>query len=81
MAISIKGAYSGFFDAARTRDGFVVASWALYFSIVLKSPESQTTVVPVALSCSREFGMMCCYLGESGFGLGYCVCCDYLIEV
>lgn len=58
-----------------------MASWALYFSIVLKSPESQTTVVPVALSCSSEFGMMCCYLGEGEFGLGYCVCCSYLVEL
>jgi hypothetical protein len=43
-AASISFAYSGFFDAARMRDGLVVASWGLYFPIVAKSPESQTTV-------------------------------------
>lgn len=54
MATSINLAYSGFFEAAKMSDGLVVASCGLYFPIVAKSPESQTTVVPVALSCSRE---------------------------
>lgn len=43
-AESISLAYSAFFEAARIRDGFVVASCGLYLSIVAKSPESQTTV-------------------------------------
>ena len=51
-------AYSGFLEAARIRDGLVVASWGLYLAIVAKSPESQTTVVPVALSWSSEDVMM-----------------------
>lgn len=46
----INSAYSGFFEAARISEGLVVASCGLYFPIVAKSPESQTTVVPVALS-------------------------------
>lgn len=37
-------AYSAFFDAARMRDGLVVASCGLYLAMVAKSPESQTTV-------------------------------------
>lgn len=36
----------------------MVASWALYFPIVAKSPESQTTVVPAAFNCSSELGMI-----------------------
>ena len=51
-------AYSGFLDAARMSEGLVVASWGWYLEMVLKSPESQTTVVPVALSWSREDDMM-----------------------
>lgn len=43
-AASISFAYSGFLDAARMSEGFVVASWGLYLSMVAKSPESQTTV-------------------------------------
>ena len=43
-AVSISFAYSGFLDAARMREGLVVASWGLYLSMVAKSPESQTTV-------------------------------------
>jgi len=46
------------------REGFVVASWGLNLSMVAKSPESQTTVVPVAFSWSREFGMMLCFNRE-----------------
>ena len=42
-AASIKLAYSGFLDAARMREGLVVASWGLYLPMVAKSPESQTT--------------------------------------
>ncbi len=37
---SISLAYSGFLEAARMRDGLVVASCGLYFSMVWKSPES-----------------------------------------
>lgn len=58
-ATSISLAYSGFFDAARMREGFVVASWGLYLPMVAKSPESQTTVVPVAFNCSNEDVIMC----------------------
>jgi hypothetical protein len=43
-------AYSSFFDAARIRDGFVVASWGLYLEMVAKSPESQTTVYSSGVS-------------------------------
>jgi hypothetical protein len=43
-ASSMSLAYSGFLDAARIRDGLVVASCGLYLSMVAKSPESQTTV-------------------------------------
>ena len=39
-------------------DGFVVASCGLYFPMVAKSPESQTTVVPRAFSWSRELVMI-----------------------
>jgi hypothetical protein len=42
-AASMSLAYSSFFDAARIREGLVVASWGLYLSMVAKSPESQTT--------------------------------------
>lgn len=58
MATSISLAYSGFFEAARIREGFVVASCGLYLPMVAKSPESQTTVVPVAFNCSSELGML-----------------------
>lgn len=57
-AISMSLAYSGFLEAAKTRDGFVVASWALYFPMVAKSPESQTTIVPLAFNCSSEVVIM-----------------------
>ena len=40
------------------REGFVVASCGLYLPMVAKSPESQTTVVPVAFNCSSELGML-----------------------
>jgi hypothetical protein len=43
-AASMSFAYSGFLEAARIREGLVVASWGLYLSMVAKSPESQTTV-------------------------------------
>lgn len=43
------------------REGLVVASCGLYFPIVAKSPESQTTVVPVAFNCSRELVMISCF--------------------
>jgi hypothetical protein len=43
MASSISFAYSGFLEAARIREGLVVASWGLYLPMVAKSPESQTT--------------------------------------
>jgi hypothetical protein len=43
-AASISFAYSSFLEAARMSEGFVVASWGLYLSMVAKSPESQTTV-------------------------------------
>ena len=56
-AMSISLAYSGFLDAARMREGFVVASCGLYFPMVAKSPESQTTVVPMAFNWSRELDM------------------------
>lgn len=36
----------------------MVASCGLYFPMVAKSPESQTTVVPVAFNCSRELVMI-----------------------
>jgi hypothetical protein len=52
-AASIRLAYSGFLEAARIKEGLVVASCGLYLPMVAKSPESQTTTVPVALSCSR----------------------------
>lgn len=39
-------------------EGFVVASWGLYLPMVAKSPESQTTVVPVAFNWSSELVMM-----------------------
>ena len=58
-ALSINFAYSDFLDAARISEGFVVASWGLYLAIVAKSPESATTVVPAALSCSREEDILC----------------------
>lgn len=58
MATSISLAYSGFLEAARIREGLVVASWGLYLPMVAKSPESQTTVVPVAFNCSSELGML-----------------------
>lgn len=46
------------------REGFVVASCGLYFPMVAKSPESQTTVVPMAFNCSRELVMILyCFLG------------------
>ena len=51
-AASISFAYSGFFDAARMRDGLVVASCGLYLSMVAKSPESQTTVYRAKESAS-----------------------------
>ena len=35
----------------------MVASCGLYLPMVAKSPESQTTVVPVAFNCSSELGM------------------------
>merc|ERR1712144_112142 len=57
-ATSISLAYSGFLDAARMRDGLVVASWGLYLPMDAKSPESLTTVVPEALSCSNELLMI-----------------------
>ena len=44
QASSMSFAYSGFLDAARIRDGLVVASCGLYLPMVAKSPESQTTV-------------------------------------
>jgi len=47
-----------FFDAARMSEGLVVASCGLYLPMVAKSPESHTTVVPVALSWSREEDMV-----------------------
>lgn len=37
MATSWSLAYSSFFDAARMRDGLVVASWGLYLPIAAKS--------------------------------------------
>ena len=41
----------------------MVASCGLYFPMVAKSPESQTTVVPMAFNCSRELAMILyCYL-------------------
>ena len=40
-ATSMSFAYSGFFDAARIKDGFVVASCGLY--------------LPIAEACQREF--------------------------
>ena len=43
-ASSMSLAYSGFLEAARIKDGLVVASCGLYLPIVAKSPESQTTV-------------------------------------
>jgi len=43
-AASMSFAYSGFLEAARMSEGFVVASCGLYLSMVAKSPESQTTV-------------------------------------
>jgi hypothetical protein len=43
-AASMSFSYSGFLEAARIREGLVVASWGLYLSMVAKSPESQTTV-------------------------------------
>ena len=46
MEASMSLAYSDFFEAAKISEGLVVASWGLYFPIVAKSPESQTTVVP-----------------------------------
>jgi hypothetical protein len=42
-------AYSGFLAAARMREGLVVASCGLYFAMVAKSPESQTTVYSVSV--------------------------------
>ena len=36
----------------------MVASCGLYLPMVAKSPESQTTVVPVAFNCSSELGML-----------------------
>ena len=47
-ASSMSFAYSGFFEAARIKDGLVVASCGLYLPMVAKSPESQTTV------CSKK---------------------------
>ena len=58
MATSISLAYSGFLEAARIREGLVVASCGLYLPMVAKSPESQTTVVPVAFNWSSELGML-----------------------
>ena len=46
------------------REGFVVASCGLYFPMVAKSPESQTTVVPMAFNCSRELVMILCGLKD-----------------
>lgn len=54
-ATSMSLAYSGFLEAARIREGLVVASWGLYLSMVAKSPESQTTVYKkVESSASRS---------------------------
>ena len=59
-ASSISFAYSAFLEAARMRDGLVVASCGLYLSMVAKSPESQTTTYLIGnvtgqLVCSPLF--------------------------
>jgi hypothetical protein len=48
-AASISLAYSSFLDAARIKEGLVVASWGWYLAMVAKSPESQTTTCAKAL--------------------------------
>jgi hypothetical protein len=60
-ASSMSLAYSSFLDAARIREGLVVASWGLYLSMVAKSPESQTTTCSAV---SHLFSAGVCYAGR-----------------
>jgi hypothetical protein len=62
-AASMSFAYSSFLDAARIREGLVVASWGLYLSMVAKSPESQTTTYTAVLALSTK-GAVCDMAGR-----------------
>jgi hypothetical protein len=67
-ALSMRAAYSGFLEAARMREGLVVASWGLYLAMVAKSPESQTTVYLVS-DCRDGGGGGVGTYGAGGFQL------------
>lgn len=75
-AASMSLAYSSFFDAARIKEGFVVASWGWYLEMVAKSPESQTTVYT-----SRKRSVTQCLRksphGESTTIAGYNIRCQW----